>query len=55
VVRFGSIRVSSPRSGEHISRVVLGMSSGRLVWISGLGLILPNLLLLTLTFESQLH
>ena len=39
MVRVGSIRVSGPLSGEHIS----GMVPGHSVRVSGLGSILPGL------------
>jgi len=43
MVRFGSIRVSGPLSGEHISGVGSGMGSGRSVRISGLWSVLSGL------------
>ena len=43
MVRFGSIRVSGPLSGEHISGVGSGMGPGRSVRVSGLGSVLPGL------------
>ena len=44
MVRFGSIRVSGPLSGEHISGVGSGMGPGRTaVRVSGLGSVLPGL------------
>ena len=44
MVRFGSIRVPGPLSGEHISGVGSGMSLNRSVQISGLRSVLPGLL-----------
>ena len=41
--RVGSIRVSSPLSGEHISDVGSGMGPGRSVRVSGFGSVLPGL------------
>ena len=35
MVRFGSIRISGPLSGEHISSVGSGMGPGRSVRVSG--------------------
>lgn len=43
MVRFGSIRVSGPLSGEHISGVGWGMGPGRSVQVSGLRSVLPSL------------
>jgi len=43
MVRFGSIRVSSALSGEHISSVGSGMGPGRSVRVSSLGSVLPGL------------
>jgi len=40
---FGSIRVSGPLSGEHISGVGSGMGLGSSVWVAGLGSVLPGL------------
>ena len=42
MVRFGSIRVSSPFSEEHISDVGSGMGPGCLVRVSGLKSVLPG-------------
>ena len=43
MVRFGSIRVSGPLSGDHISGVGSGMDPDRSVRVSGLGSVLPGL------------
>ena len=43
MVRFGSIRVSGPLSGEHISGVGSGMGLGHSVRVLGLGSVLPGL------------
>ena len=43
MVRFGSIPISGPVSGEHISGVGSSMSLGCSVWVLGLGLVLPGL------------
>ena len=43
MVRVGSIWVSGPLSGEHISGVGSGMDPDRSVQISGLGSVLPGL------------
>ena len=45
MVRVGSIRVSGPLSGEHISGVGSGMGPGHSVRVSGLGSVLPGLVL----------
>ena len=45
MVWFGSIRVSGPFSGEHNSGVGSGMGPGRSVRVSGLGSVLPGLVL----------
>jgi len=45
MVRFGSIRVSGPFSGEHISGVRSGMGPDRSVRVSGLWSVLSGLLL----------
>ena len=45
MVRFGSIRVSGPLSGERNS----GMSPGRSVRVSGLASVLPGLLIMLLS------
>ena len=44
MVRFGSIRVSNPLSGETVLDVGQGISSGHSVRVSGLKLVLPGLL-----------
>ena len=44
MVRVGSIRVSGPVSGEHISGVGSGMGPGHSVRVSGLGSVLPSLI-----------
>ena len=46
MVRFGSIRVSGPLSGEPISGVGSGMGTGHSVRVSGLGSVLPGLVLI---------
>ena len=43
MVRFGSIRISGPLSGEHVSNVGSGMGSGSSVQVSGLESVLPDL------------
>jgi len=43
MVRFASIRVSSPHSSENISSVGSGMDPGRSVRVSGLGSVLLGL------------
>ena len=43
MVRVGSIWVSGPLSGEHISGVGSGMGPGHSVRVSGLGSVLPGL------------
>ena len=45
MVRFGSIRISGPLLGEHNSGVGSGMGPGHSVWVSGLGSVLPSLVL----------
>ena len=45
---FGSIRVSGPLSGEHISGVESGMGPGHSVRVSDLGSVLPDLLIDTI-------
>jgi len=45
IVQFGSIRVSGPLSGEHISGVGSGVDPGRSVRISGLRSVLPGLIM----------
>jgi len=47
MVRFGSIRVSGPLSGEHISGGGSSMDPGLSVRVSGLGSVLPDLPTLT--------
>ena len=47
MVRFGSIRVSGPLSGEHISGFGSGMGPGRSVRVSGLGSVLSGLCMST--------
>jgi len=44
MVRFGSIRISGPLSGEHISGVGSDMGPGRSIRILGLGSVLSDLL-----------
>ena len=43
MVRFGSIQVSGPLSGEHISGVRSDMGLGHSVRASNLGSVLPSL------------
>ena len=44
MVRFGSIRVSGPLSGEHISGIGSGIGPGRSVRVSNLESVLLGLL-----------
>ena len=43
MIRFESIRVSGPLSGEHISNDGSGIGSSHLVRVSGIELLLPGL------------
>ena len=53
MVQFGSIRVSDPLSGEHISGVGSGMGPGCSVRVSGLGSVLPGLLNIIATLNVK--